>query len=92
MPVKSFYVVLGLAALSPIFAFAQTATTASDATNPNMGRYCDPTVNADTFSKIKTYEDQMNSMPKDDPKRFSMVNEISKLTQKLKCSYRVKQQ
>jgi hypothetical protein len=73
----------------PLFSLAQTVPQSSDATNPNMERYCDPAQNTDVMSKIKEYENKLKALSKDqEADRISILDKINKQTRKLKCTYR----
>jgi hypothetical protein len=100
--VKSFYVVLGLAVLSPIFALAQTATTAASTNDPrsisiqNTGskqliRRCDSPENAEYQANIKKKQQELTSVPNNqadtEHKRMLIINDIINQDKKQKCTY-----
>lgn len=66
------------------------ADDASDAKDPTKEHYCDPTTNAALLTQIKAYDNQMAGLQKNDPKRFDIMDKISKISPQLKCSYRTK--
>jgi hypothetical protein len=77
----------------PLFSLAQTTTTTSpsDATNPNMERYCDPAQNSDVIAKIREYETQLNGLQPQDSQALKIKENISNTSKKLSCTYRLKQ-
>jgi hypothetical protein len=79
----------------PIFALAQTTTSISDATNPNMERYCDPAQNADVMAKVQEYQNTLDKLngQKDansPGQRNELINKIVAAGRQLKCIYRTK--
>src|SRR6266536_1560960 len=91
--VMKYYLLMGSTILVPLTTLAQTTTSStSDATNPNMERYCDPTQNSTVLSNIQKYQTQLDGIDQKDPNQFAnslaLNDKINKEAKKIKCAYR----
>ncbi len=69
-------------------AFAENSL---DAQNPKKERFCNPSENSQIMVQLESLEKKRLSLAANDPKNFEVMDKISKVSSKLKCSYRDKQ-
>jgi hypothetical protein len=85
---KHHFMFAGILLLS-LSAYAKdvtpTQTIVTEDNQTKTERYCDPTTNADVMAKIKSTQNQMESLDSSDPNRTTLLLNIMSLNRKLKC-------